>query len=145
VRFNVEARRRYLTFAMSPEARWAGNFRELTASVTRMATLADAGRITEDNVREEIGRLRATWSNDGSDDDVARVMGDRAIELDLFDRCQLNAVIGVCRNAGNLSEAGRALFAFSRREKKQANDADRLRKYLARFGLEFDSLRTRTG
>ena len=43
VRFNVEAKRRYLAFATSPRAAWAGNFRELSASVTRMATLADAG------------------------------------------------------------------------------------------------------
>jgi transcriptional regulatory protein RtcR len=58
-------------------------------------------------------------------------------------RCQLNAVIGVCRNSANLSEAGRTLFAMSRQEKKQANDADRLRKYLGRFGLDFDSVQGR--
>jgi transcriptional regulatory protein RtcR len=143
VRFNVEARRRYLAFAISPEARWAGNFRELSASVTRMATLADSGRITEDNVREEVDRLRATWSSRGTDDAVAQVLCEKASALDLFDRCQLNAVISVCRNSANLSEAGRTLFAVSRQEKKQANDADRLRKYLVRFGLDFDSVRTR--
>ncbi|EKA42387.1 RNA repair transcriptional activator RtcR, partial [Pseudomonas aeruginosa] len=44
VRFNLEAKRRYLAFAGSSEARWAGNFRELSASITRMATLADSGR-----------------------------------------------------------------------------------------------------
>jgi transcriptional regulatory protein RtcR len=142
VRFNVEARRRYLAFAISPDARWAGNFRELTASVTRMATLADSGRITEENVREEIDRLRVTWSNGSSDDPVTQVLGDAADKLDLFDRCQLNAVIGICRSSANLSDAGRTLFAVSRREKKQANDADRLRKYLGRFDLEFDSICT---
>ena len=36
------------------------------------------------------------------------------------------------------------LFAQSRKEKKQANDADRLRKYLARFDLDFDALRERS-
>jgi len=36
-----------------------------------------------------------------------------------------------------LSEAGRASFAASRARRACANDADRLRKYLARFGLEW--------
>lgn len=140
VRFNVEAKRRYLAFAGSPEARWAGNFRELTASVTRMATLAEAGRITEDNVREEIERLRATWTDGKPADVVAEVLGEKADELDLFDRCQLAAVIATCRTADSLSAAGRQLFAVSRLEKKQPNDADRLRKYLARFGLDFEAV-----
>jgi transcriptional regulatory protein RtcR len=35
-----------------------------------------------------------------------------------------------------LSEAGRLLFAASRKSKATVNDADRLRKYLARFGLD---------
>ena len=141
VRFNVEARRCYLAFALSPEARWQGNFRELTASVTRMATLAQAGRVTEEIVVEEIGRLRAAWNDAVDMDAVSAVLGNESETLDLFDRCQLNTVIEVCRKAGSLSEAGRKLFSASRREKKQANDADRLRKYLARFGLDFEGLR----
>jgi transcriptional regulatory protein RtcR len=36
-----------------------------------------------------------------------------------------------------MSEAGRALFTASRGRKKTVNDADRLRKYLARFGIEW--------
>ena len=47
VRFNKEARDRYMRFAMSQEARWTGNFRDLSASITRMATLASpAGSTT---------------------------------------------------------------------------------------------------
>ena len=61
VRFNVEARRRYLDFACSRAARWPGNFRELTSSVTRLATLATGGRITVDDVADEIARLTNTW------------------------------------------------------------------------------------
>jgi len=33
------------------------------------------------------------------------------------------------------------LFAASRQDKRTPNDADRLRKYLARFDLTFDDLR----
>lgn len=141
VRFNVEAKRRYLEFARSSDAHWKGNFRELAASVTRMATLAQAGRVTEEVVLEEIGRLRSSWGG-ASDADVAgSVLGNAADELDLFDRCQLNTVIETCRNASSLSDAGRKLFSASRERKQHANDADRLRKYLGRFGLEFDQLK----
>ena len=36
--------------------------------------------------------------------------------------------------------AGRLLFQASRQNKKIPNDADRLRKYLARFGFTWDEL-----
>ncbi|KAF1029073.1 MAG: hypothetical protein GAK40_00674 [Burkholderia plantarii] len=65
------------------------------------------------------------------------MLGARAAELDLFDRAQLEQVLRVCRQAASLSDAGRRLFAVSREQKKQPNDADRLRKYLARFGLDW--------
>ncbi|MCH2220050.1 MAG: RNA repair transcriptional activator RtcR family protein, partial [Dechloromonas sp.] len=141
VRFNIEARRRYLAFATSHEARWHGNFRELGASITRLATLATAGRITESDVTDEIARLTATWADAPATDACAEVLGSEAEQLDLFDRCQLNTVIAICRASPSLSEAGRRLFAVTRSEKKQSNDADRLRKYLARFALRFDMLR----
>ncbi|MBS1207905.1 MAG: rtcR [Proteobacteria bacterium] len=140
-RFNVEARRRYLAFAVSSEAAWRGNFRELGASVTRMATLAEAGRITETQVVDEVARLLRSWGCQSVQDEVDRVLGEAAAGLDLFDRAQLNAVLAVCREAGSLSEAGRKLFAVSRKEKKVANDADRLRKYLARFELEWTQVK----
>lgn len=35
-----EARERYLAFAAGPDARWPGNFHDLAASVTRMATFS---------------------------------------------------------------------------------------------------------
>ena len=45
VSFNKEARAAYLRFAAAPDASWSGNFRDLAASVTRMATFAPGGRI----------------------------------------------------------------------------------------------------
>jgi hypothetical protein len=41
---------------------------------------------------------------------------------------------------GEGAAAGRALFAASRLRRSSANDADRLRKYLARFGLDWTSV-----
>ena len=68
-----------------------------------------------------------------------RMHRDALAGLDLFDRVQLAFVIGVCRESGTLSEAGRKLYAATREKRKVQNDADRLRKYLARFGLDWES------
>jgi transcriptional regulatory protein RtcR len=144
VRFHTEARRIYLKFVTSPQARWTGNFRELSASVTRLATLAEGGRITEADVADEIARLQRTWAEPdsaGSDGALADLLGDEAASLDLFDRMQLENVVAVCRESASLSHAGRRLFDVSRTEKAKVNDADRLRKYLARFGLNWARVR----
>jgi transcriptional regulatory protein RtcR len=138
--FNKEARLRYLTFATAPDARWPGNFRDLAASVTRMATLSPKGRIDLECVEAEIVRLKRLWS--GQTDDglgiLADVLDAEALSaVDPFDRVQLAETIRVCRTSRSLSEAGRALFAASRARRSTANDADRLRKYLARFGLDW--------
>ena len=72
---------------------------------------------------------------------MEEVLGaERAAELDRFDRVQLADVISVCRQARSLSEAGRLLFSQSRARKQSTNDADRLRKYLTRFGLSWDDV-----
>jgi transcriptional regulatory protein RtcR len=152
-RFNKEARQRYLRFAESPAARWQGNFRDLSASVMRMATLAESGRITERVVDEEIGRLQAAWAtpetaaaNNAAAPAAAMTDLLDASELDaldLFDRQQLAFVVQVCRESRTLSEAGRRLFNVSRTERQSTNDADRLRKYLSKFGLTWQAIAAR--
>ncbi|MGV3491348.1 MAG: RNA repair transcriptional activator RtcR [Devosia sp.] len=143
--FNREARERYLKFATAPEARWSANFRDLSASVTRMATLAPDGRINEATVAAEIERLLQQWNSrddtDGDGDVLDAVLGERLADCDPFDRVQLAEVVRVCRASRSASEAGRRLFAVSRLSKASSNDADRLRKYLARFGTSFDEVR----
>ncbi len=134
-----------MKFSVSGEAAWAGNFRDLNGAIVRMATLAPGGRITTEAVADETERLRGSWheqpASDGHDL-LERLLGkERVAELDLFDRDQLAAVIAVCRRSHTLSEAGRSLFHNSRDRKKTANDADRLRKYLARFGLDWRGVR----
>lgn len=148
VTFNKEARQYYLDFATGPQGNWHANFRDLSASITRMATLAPQGRITADEVKEEIARLSRLWrSKAGENSDhwtIEMVMGkDGVNRLDLFDKAQLSAVLKTCGESQSASAAGRVLFAHSRQEKKSANDADRLIKYLARFGLSFDEVRER--
>ncbi|MES2931878.1 MAG: RNA repair transcriptional activator RtcR [Pseudomonadota bacterium] len=147
VRFNKEARELYMRFANSPDAIWIGNFRDLSASVTRMATLADAGRITDHIVAEEIRRLQRHWQHytqPTNTDDTPELESilDQALlaQMDLFDVIQLKAVIGICRQSKSLSDAGRKLFAASRSAKANPNDADRLKKYLGKFGLRWETV-----
>ena len=70
---------------------------------------------------------------------------DRVETLDRFDRVQLEDVLAVCAVRRSLSAAGRMLFNRSRERKAVANDADRLRKYLARFGLDWDAVKRTAG
>lgn len=137
VRFDKHARQHYLAFARSPQAAWRGNFRELGSSIARMATLAEQGRITQPLVDEEIARLKSHWQ-----DNPSAPLPAELADIDLFEQSQLATVLEVCRASSSLSEAGRQLFAVSRQQKKQPNDADRLRKYLARFGLSWDQVRS---
>lgn len=171
VRFSAEAKARYLRFAQSKAAPRRGNFRDLSASVTRLATLAEGGRITEDLVDAEIQRLRWMWARPedeapgsgqgaaqgaaqglstdkpvsldaaeaGSAAHLIALLGRQAYDqLDVFDRLQLQNVLKVCEQADTLSDAGRVLFQASRLQRSVPNDADRLRKYLLRFGLVWE-------
>ena len=141
VRFNAEARAAYLKFAVSPDARWSGNFRELSASLTRMATLAEGGRIGAEVVRDEIARLNRSWHRSDEQPALRAMLSAEALaKLDLFDRIQLESVIVICRDSRSLAEAGRKLYSVSRAKRSVVNDSDRLKKYLARFGLSWSEV-----
>ncbi len=110
-----------------------------------MATLAPKGRISADIVDEEIHRWRASWDHSQISATTrnlhVELLGSEAAgKLDVFDSTQLEAVLQICRSHVSASVAGRALFANSRLEKKSNNDTDRLKKYLARFGLRFEDI-----
>ena len=142
--FNKEARRIYLDFALSEAAIWSANFRDLAASVTRMAILAPLGRIDAPTAQAEIAGLKRRWGADDESEDAALrgLLGaEKLAGIDLFDRAQLAKVVAVCRASPSASAAGRKLFGVSRLAKSSANDADRLRKYLARFDLSFDEVK----
>jgi transcriptional regulatory protein RtcR len=146
---NREARQAFLRFAESPDTPWSGNFRDLNAAVTRMATLAPRGRIRLEEVEEEILRLRESWRRPGATGagseacNLDELLGEGVDEIDPFDRVQLAHVVAVCRRSKTLSDAGRELFAVSRQKRAVANDADRLKKYLARFKLSFEACQRR--
>lgn len=141
VRFNKEAREAFLKFARSPEAKWNANFRDLNAAVTRMATLAPKGRITVDCVEQEKARLLNGWQEGEPQRQDSVLSNEERAQIDPFDLVQLDYVLGICRESKTLSDAGRKLFAISRESKAKANDADRLKKYLARFGLTWERVK----
>jgi transcriptional regulatory protein RtcR len=141
VGFNAEARKRYVDFALSARARWDANFRDLNASIQRMATLAPSGRIDVATVNEEIETLEKRWRRSRSQVGPAEAVLPLldGLEIDRFDYVQLADVLHVCQQSSSISDAGRMLFAVSRTKKSSSNDADRLRKYLAKFGIPTSS------
>jgi transcriptional regulatory protein RtcR len=138
IRFTTEARQAYLSFCLSGQATWSGNFRDLSASITRLATLAENGRISQSLALAEIERLRWQWEpmvNKNSNNRTTQILGEKLAALDYFDRLQIAAVLEVCAKHSNISDAGRELFDVSRTQRSVINDADRLRKYLMKYNL----------
>jgi len=146
IRFNKESYQAFVKFALSDSAIWSGNFRDLNASITRMATLAAGRRIHTDIIQREQDRLTQQWQMDSentSEDEqlLFNLLGtDQLAKTDQFDRPQLAHVIRTCLKSNNLSHAGRILFQASRNRRKTSNDADRLRKYLQRFDLDWKTI-----
>jgi len=142
--FNKEAREAYLKYALSSEAKWNANFRDLAASITRLCTFADGSRIQLSSVEQEIIRLQTGWrlsANDPQEKILLSVLDQSQLsKIDPFDRPSLTNVISVCRQSDNLSDAGRKLYAVSREVRKSKNDADRLKKYLAKFELSWSDV-----
>ncbi|MGO2364966.1 MAG: sigma 54-interacting transcriptional regulator, partial [Psychrobacter sp.] len=163
-RFTPEARQLYEAFAMSADATWQGNFRDLTASMIRLTTLAESKVIRNDDVQAEIERLTHLWElpdslngsnslskksatldsetiEQGSHNILIKYLDEETLAtIDPFDAVQLAYVIEICINHRNQAAAGRYLYANSRDKLKSPNDSDRLRKYLMKFGLRFDEL-----
>jgi len=119
------------------------------AGVVPQAAHDVRARISVSEVDDEIDRLRVHWRGERdaaseapeSDAVLDRLLDDaRLSALDRFDRIQLEDVVRVCRTARSLSEAGRVLFAASRAARATTNDADRLRKYLAKYGLTLPAI-----
>ena len=147
VNFNKAAREAYLKFAYSDEALWRANFRDLNSSITRMATLAIGGRITEEILRAELARLQTAWKGfqpkpDANTSLDQHLRPEQLKDIDLFDRTQLCEVIKICKSSKTLAEAGRRLFDVSRDKKSSSNDSHRLKQYLQKFGLSFQNIQT---
>ncbi len=141
ISFNKEAREAFLKFAEAADSPWRGNFRDLNAAVTRMGTFANRGRIRISDVEEEVGRLQMSWQRleeqrSGEGVNLSEVFSpEQLAEIDTFDRVQIAHVLEVCRRSKTLAEAGRELFAASRRKRAKPNDSDRVKKFLEKWGI----------
>lgn len=141
ISFNSSAKKEYLSFAKSSSASWRCNFRDLNASITRMSTLSDGGRITSQTVKDEIARLKLNWQQTpttSSEIDISKFVSQ---PIDLFDQQQLSTVIKVCQQSASAAEAGRSLFNVSRLNKASVNDSHRITQFLSKFGLDFKMLK----
>ena len=103
-----------------------------------------AGRINEATVEEEIARLRGLgWAGAGaipSEALLRELLGaERLAAIDLFDRVQLREVIARLPRAPRSAPPAAAVRRLAR-AKTCGNDADRLRKYLARFDLDWHQI-----
>lgn len=138
--FNTDASEAWLRFAHAPDTHWPGNFRDFSAAILRLCTLAPRGRITLSQVNEEIEALKRRWTQETKDDDTELVTAFIDQDIDPFDIPQLAHVLRICQTSTTLSEAGRRLYAVSRIQRSSVNDSDRVRKYLARFDLTWDDV-----
>jgi transcriptional regulatory protein RtcR len=139
--FNKEAFKYYLEFSKSPNALWKSNFRDLNASIIRMATLAEGGRITLEIVEKETRRLRNNWSQ-ANDQDATSIENLLEKPTDLFDRLQLANVATICQKSKSAADAGRKLFDISRLDKtSKFNDTQRLSNFLKKFDLKFEQVK----
>ena len=140
VRMSKEVRGKFLRFAMSPEAKWTANFRDLRGMVTRMATLSENGIITPRVLEAQINHFKKKWAHgeapDTYDAILLPLLGEvRLAGLDIFDKIQLAPVIQICRKSKSAAEAGRKLYTAA--SHANTNHSDRVKKYLERFGLSF--------
>lgn len=145
--FTPEAKDIFQRYAISPQAHWPSNFRSFSNAVRRMCAFATTGIIDTKIVEEEIERLRnePDWEDLGHAQEFAHVLAvlgaSAPYDMDLFECAQLENVLEVCAQCHSLAEAGRRLFAVSRQQKGGSNDSDRIRKYLARYGVTWADIK----
>lgn len=146
VRFNKDARLKYLNFALAASSSWDNNFRDLNASVGRMAALSAGGRITESVVNMEIKRLKQFWhistmiAHSPADQARAYLDQQQVKCTDLYDLLLLGLIIDICKHSDSLADAGRKLFNHSRLIKKTQNDSHRLKQILQKYHLTFEKI-----
>jgi transcriptional regulatory protein RtcR len=132
---------KYLAHATSPTAQWAGNFRDLTASVERMTTLAEKGIIDEQVVDEEIEMLQGAWHQGGPVSTNGFSLVERVLpahQLNLFEQAQLNLVLTLCVDAKSYADLGRKVYG----ESVGKNPSQRVRDFLKDHDLTLDDVKT---
>jgi transcriptional regulatory protein RtcR len=121
--------------------RWKTIFFDLDSAITRMVTLATSGQISGDVVNVEVNSLKYAQPEicgDSSFEVLKSVLSEEQLaEIDLFDQSGVAKIVEVCKECWSMPDAGRRLFAVSRRAKTQPSDFDSVKKSLGRFGLSW--------
>ncbi len=63
-----------------------------------------------------------------------------AVHVSIWNSCNTYLCHRARQQSNSMSDAGRTLYAVSRAAKAKPNDADRLKKFLARFALDWDKV-----
>lgn len=147
ISFNKTAKTKYLTYGRSEKGLWSSNFRDLNASITRMAALSDGGRITTAIVNEEISRLEKKWSHrktteiESKSNILVEILPPKVLSnMDYYEQEKLAIVLNTCKVANSMAEAGRTLFNKSRQSKSSANDSHRVKQILSKYNLTFSDI-----
>ena len=144
IHFNKSAKEAYIKFGQSDEALWSANFRDLNSSITRMGTLANGGRISNQEVKDEIERLKQKWNINSthSFEHIKALLEPEKLEkMDLYDLSVLSIIIDTCKKSSSMADAGRKLFNISRLAKKSNNDSHRIKQILDKYGLVFENIK----
>ena len=144
IHFNKSAKDLYLHFGRSDQALWSANFRDLNSSITRMGTLADGGRISINEVTDEIERLKTKWdiSSDSNHNKIKSLLPPEKFEtLDNYDLGVLSVIIETCIKSKSMADAGRKLFNVSRKAKASSNDSHRIKQILDKHELTFEQIK----
>lgn len=148
ITMDAGAERLWIRFAEDASTPWPDNFRGLTKAFTRMSVAAlrwSDGVITEAIVETEIAELRQRWgvaaapkpTVGGAGDGLeAVVAAEILVGVWSFDRAGLAKTVEVCGRHRTQVDACRELYG--------SDDATRLRRYLAKYGLNFDDLKRRS-
>jgi transcriptional regulatory protein RtcR len=138
VKFTAVARHTFIEFALSYEATWKRNFRDLRSAVIRMATLAEDHTITEAVVNNEIARLKQQWHGAPG---ASRTPEHFKASLTYLEYETLCIVFAVCQRSRNATEAAKTLYANEKGETRGVNPASRLANYLNKLSLDFDTIK----
>lgn len=145
VKFTPNAKKLYLNYAVN--ASWHCNFRELSDSIKRMATLCDMNMIDEEDVKEEIDRLgndifAPTEKPNGSSQrdyikELFEKMEKEEPEINLATRMNFNCIIAVCLKHDTAKDAALALYGEAGK-----NPSARLSGYLfGNLGIKFKEVK----
>lgn len=140
VKFTPAARKVFLDFATSVDAVWKRNFRDLRSALIRMATLSESGVITEVVVEQEVTRLTQQWQG-VKVQSATQVPAQFKTTLPYIDYQTLCAVVEVCGRCARLTDAAKILYQNGDGEINGTNPASRLKNYLAKMSLSFETIK----